>query len=98
MNRDSCHFRLHQCGIGFRVGRQDVGWFFLLPSLWEGLGEGLATTKEKRKVLRAGFQPARIIPFGYRPQALPTPSQEGNLKYPTAHSLFAKLVSRRSSP
>jgi hypothetical protein len=36
----------------------------LLPSLWEGLGEGLAAAKTKLISLRAGFQSARRLLLG----------------------------------
>jgi len=33
----------------------------MLPSLWEGLGEGVATAKEEKKTS------ARVLSFSYRP-------------------------------
>ena len=46
----------------------------LLPSLWEGLGEGRSYGKERSKLtVCAGFQPARDLPFGYRLVAAPLP-------------------------
>jgi hypothetical protein len=43
-----------------------------LPSLWEGLGEGLATANRNRNIL-AGFQPARKVFFRVSPVAAPPP-------------------------